>query len=110
MTNNTQLPAEVLEEIKRKANQFVKHTCYQHEMSIGRFSFEAGATEYATKLHQCDKSNSALEEANRGLVEQNKEWKAKCERLAKLAEHWQQEYFNLNPPRQPLNIDNNPIS
>jgi hypothetical protein len=39
------------------------------------YAYEADATEYATKLHKCDKANSALEETNRGINEQLKESK-----------------------------------
>lgn len=45
----------------------------QWEQTLG--DYIAGATTYATKLHHSDEVNKALEETNRGLVEQNKEAK-----------------------------------
>jgi uncharacterized coiled-coil protein SlyX len=75
---NTQLPADMVEEIKLKAEGYATITAHipkgvpisHHDAHVWcRNDYEAGATEYATKLHQCDKANKALEEANRGLVE-----------------------------------------
>jgi len=58
MTNNTQLPAEVLEEIKLSAIAFAagmwpgetKQDAKQREYVAA--VHEAGATEYATRLHE----------------------------------------------------------
>lgn len=43
-----------------------------------------------------------VEEKDKEIVELNEE----CKRLAGIAEHWQTEYYKLNPPRQPGKIDN----
>jgi hypothetical protein len=48
MTNNTQLPAEVVLHIEEEANNYVEQTRGRQ----GRVeTYIAGATEYATKLH-----------------------------------------------------------
>jgi hypothetical protein len=109
-TPNTQLPAEWLNEVKQKAAAYTKDYDSRSFHQDIYNAHEAGATEYATKLYAADKANSALEEKNRGLSEENKEWKVECERLAKVADFWQKEYYKLNPPRQPMKIDNNPIA
>jgi hypothetical protein len=80
MTVNTQLPADMVEEIKLKAEGYATITAHipkgvpisHHDAHVWcRNDYEAGATEYATKLHECDKTNKALEETNRGLMEEN---------------------------------------
>jgi hypothetical protein len=97
--SDTQLPAEVVEKIRSRASFICSHdpnedsTPFRSGMYSGYIS---GATEYATKLIQAE--------------QQVKEWKEECERQAKNAEYWQQEYYKLNPPRQPMKIDNNPIT
>lgn len=80
-TNNTQpqLPAEVVADIHAKADAYINSS---EEEGTEWAAYVNGATEYATKLLACDKANSALEEKNRGLIEQNNEWKEECDRLA----------------------------
>jgi hypothetical protein len=145
MTNNTQLPAEVLSiDVRQKIHEDAVN---YHNSTVGLnniVSYIAGATEYATKLHQAQQENAELKRWKMDTIEtqlvpigaycheylevglddnhsllviaelerlkqENKEWKEECERLAKVTEYWQQEYYKLNPPRQPLKIDNNPI-
>lgn len=83
MSNNTQLPAELAEQIKTRASYISGHspdedsTPFRNGMYSG---FISGATEYATKLIQCDKANSALEEKNRGLEEENNKLKDQIEK------------------------------
>lgn len=51
----------------------------------------------------------AVEERGKVLIKtikENVEWKEECERLAKLAEYWQKEYYKLNPQQYPGKIDN----
>jgi hypothetical protein len=97
---DNELPAEVVRSIWREAEKYAEDkvkTINEEHFNVYN-AYIAGATEYAIKLLQCDKTNSALEETNRGLIEHNKAWKEECERLAKVAEFWQQEYYKLNPP------------
>jgi hypothetical protein len=45
------------------------------------------------------------------VQQDNNEWKAECDRLAKLVEYWQEKYNELNGPSFiPPKIDNNPIA
>jgi transcriptional regulator with XRE-family HTH domain len=37
---------------------------------------------------------------------ESKDWREECERLAKIAEYWQQEYYKVVPPRRNPKIDN----
>ncbi len=98
--DNTQLPDHAVEEIKIKAEDYAnRHANIRTQPEIWEIIYTVAAsiaTEYATKLHQAE--------------QENKEWKEECERLAKVAEYWQQEYYKLNPPHQPIKIDNNPIA
>jgi hypothetical protein len=61
MNDKTQLPADVLEEIKMKAEGYATITAHipkgvpisHNDAHLWcRIDYEAGATEYATKLHQ----------------------------------------------------------
>jgi hypothetical protein len=88
---DTQLPAKVVEEINEKALRSYPPELHhvQGETPIDlaeprRHYWLAGATEYAIKLHACDKTNSALEEKNRGLEEEIKrlnEWQERAKKL-----------------------------
>lgn len=40
------------------------------------------------------------------VKEQLSEAMAECERLAEIASHWQNKYYELNPPHQPKKLDN----
>lgn len=73
---NTQLPAEVLEEIKLKAEEYAnRHINGRSQPEVWEIVFkanEAGATEYASKLHQVEQENAQL-----------KQWKAEASTLLK---------------------------
>jgi len=98
--DNTQLPAEVEDRIKADAHKYLDNfgrnlLSRSAQVDIYNAHVEC-ATEYANKLHEAQ--------------QEIEEWKAECERLAKVAERWQQEYYKLKPPQQPMKIDNNPIA
>jgi FtsZ-binding cell division protein ZapB len=66
MTNNTnpELPVEVVEEIEADANRYVLKNKHFGE---GSAAYIAGATSYATKLHQRDETIKILEYDNSRL-------------------------------------------
>jgi hypothetical protein len=70
---DNQLPAEVLEEIKKGAQGTLARASSDLKYSAGYFDgYYAGATEYATKLHQAEQCNTELRIANtkmRNLLE-----------------------------------------
>lgn len=61
MSNNTQLPAEVREEIKTKAINY-------SIVLVEAKAYQAGATEYAIKLHEAQQEIKAL----KGSIETHK--------------------------------------
>jgi hypothetical protein len=71
--HNNQLMTKMLEEIELKAEheaalQF--HPFWSPDQNTAcRICYRNGAKEYLTKLIECDKPNSALEEKNRQLME-----------------------------------------
>lgn len=57
---------------------------WRNERQWWEEGYAAGATAYATKLHQCDTTNKKLEEKNRGLEEKIKElerWKEEAKAI-----------------------------
>jgi hypothetical protein len=98
--NNTQLPKEVVEEIKKNVaaktnavDERLKGSSKDYGRRMGYLDgYEDGcialATEYATKLLQADKANGSLEETNRGLVEQNKELQRQNDKMKAMATGW----------------------
>jgi hypothetical protein len=94
-TASTQLPAEALpkewlQEIDNKAGEYA----YQNHGYVGddiHRGYVDGATEYAIRLRQCDKANSALEEKNMGLSEQLKEAQQENERISLEFESYKEE-------------------
>lgn len=80
MEENTQLPKEVVEEIKQKAEDFANsHINGRTQPDVWEIVFrakEAGATAYATKLHQLQQvtteSDKQRKEANDQLREAKK--------------------------------------
>ena len=84
--NNTQLPAEVVEEMKDKAETYSgtqvwvnKNSSPEHLFHefISATSFEAGATEYATKLHQVEQEKELASDAAKLMTNKNNECQAK---------------------------------
>lgn len=66
--SNTQLPAEVVEEIKNKANsKYKEHGLIR--MISRREGFMDGATEYATKLHTVEQENTQLKQWKKEAAE-----------------------------------------
>jgi hypothetical protein len=107
MSNNTQLPAEVVKEIKDAAKAYttseVKGMIDDADILPGhiKYAYEAGATEYATKLQQEQQENIALRKKVAELENDIYEGKGQIESLD-LAAMRQSELVQ----RQQLEIDN----
>jgi hypothetical protein len=98
MDKDTQLPAEVVEEIKELQDKLTSIIILDDSFNKGYYSgmrtgIEAGATEYATKLHQAEQDfervqRTAINYANRKreLERQRDALQAKCERYKTLLE------------------------
>jgi hypothetical protein len=97
MTNNTQqLPAEVVAEIKNKATHYANLDVGDYakltpskvdEWYQCREDYTAGATEYATKLHQVEQENKELKQSltisEAACSVLNEQEKAACALLSK---------------------------
>lgn len=59
MNNITQLPIELMNEINEKAEVYIDHI-HCHVGDMEHEAYIAGATEYATKLHQEQQENAEL--------------------------------------------------
>src|SRR5688572_16200759 len=74
MTNSTQLPAEVLEEIELKAEHEAAlhfHPVYSRDQNTAcRICYRNGAKEYATKLHQSNIEATNLKMSIIGLEDE----------------------------------------
>lgn len=69
---------------------------------LGEINFNDWMEEYASQFKQdTDKGNEPTDK-DREIEELNEE----CKRLAGIAEHWQNKYYELNPPIQPSKLDN----